>query len=341
MTIGIPRALIYWKQPYFWETFFEELGFKVLLSPSTNKEIVEMGVKVADPETCFSNKVYFGHLIWLDYSPPAVPKCDFIFVPRLKAVAEHSFISHSHFAWVTEEKLEYCPKFFGLPDLSKILVKTPILTETFDERKENFKKTLQRLGKKLKKNKEETKRAFETASLKEKELKQKEEKDFLEKIKSQKPKIVLISHPYNLYDEYVNLRMKEKLEKLGAEPIFVDEVPNPKSDRSPFLMGWVAQPFLKGCGEILNKSQIPNLNWPKFHWEFGNEIMEKIQRILSYNIAGVIEISSFGCGCDAVIKEFVEKTFKENKIPFLYLMIDEQAGEAGIQTRLEAFMDTI
>jgi len=326
MTIGIPRALVYWKRPHFWETFFEELGFKVLLSPSTNKEIVEMGVKVADPETCFSNKVYFGHLIWLDYSPPAVPKCDFIFVPRLKA---------------TEEKLEYCPKFFGLPDLGKILVKTPILTENFDERKEKFEKTLKRLGGKLNKNRGEIKKAQELAFLKEKEFKKKEKQEFSLKIQSKKPKIVLISHPYNLYDDYVNLRMKEKLEKLGAEPIFVDEVPNPKCDRSPFLMGWVAQPFLKGCGEILNKSQIPNLNWPKFHWEFGNEIMEKIQRILSYNIAGVIEISSFGCGCDAVIKEFVEKTFKENKIPFLYLMIDEQAGEAGIQTRLEAFMDTI
>lgn len=190
--------------------FFEELGFKVLLSPSTNKEIVEMGVKVADPETCFSNKVYWGHLLWLD------GKCDLIFVPRLKAVAEHSFISHPRFARVTEEKLEYCPKFFALPDLSEILVKTPILTETFDERKENFKKTLQRLGKKLKKNKEETKRAFETASLKEKELKQKEEKDFLEKIKSQKPKIVLISHP-NF--EEIDGRIYVNKEKLSAQQI--------------------------------------------------------------------------------------------------------------------------
>jgi len=66
MTIGIPRALIYWKRPYFWESFFENLGFEVLLSPKTNKEIVEEGVKISDPETCFSNKVYFGHLKWLE-----------------------------------------------------------------------------------------------------------------------------------------------------------------------------------------------------------------------------------------------------------------------------------
>jgi len=297
MTIGIPKALIYWKQPHFWEIFFEELGLKVLLSPSTNKEIVEMGVKMADPETCFSNKVYWGHLLWLD------GKCDLIFVPRLKT---------------NKEKLEYCPKFFGLPDLGKILVKTPILTENFDERKEKFEKTLERLGGKLNKNRGEIKKARGLAFLKGKESKEKEEEDFFKKIQSKKPKIILVSHPYNLYDDYVNLRMKEKLEKLGAEPIFIDEVPTGQ--------------------EIRNKKEEIG---QKFHWEFGKEIMERIKEVLKYDIAGVIEISSFGCGCDAVIKEFVEKEFKQNKIPFLYLMIDEQAGEAGIQTRLEAFLDTL
>ena len=297
MTIGIPRALIYWKQPHFWETFFEELGFKILLSPSTNKEIVEMGVKMADPETCFSQKVYWGHLLWLE------GKCDLIFVPRLKT---------------NEEKLEYCPKFFGIPDLAKILIKTPILTETFDERKEKFEKTLERLGKKLNKKREEAKKAAKTAFLNEKELKEKERKDFFEKINSKKSKIVLISHPYNLYDDYVNLRIKEKLEKLGAESIFIDEVPT-KEETSD------------------KKQEI----WPKFHWEFGKEIMEKIQEILKYKITGVIEISSFQCGCDAVLKEFVEKEFKTKKIPFLYLLIDEHTGEAGFQTRLEAFIDTL
>ena len=304
MTIGIPRALIYWKKPHFWETFFEELGFKVLLSPSTNKEIVEMGVKVADPETCFSNKVYWGHLLWLDSNPPAAPKCDYIFVPRLKA---------------NKEKLEYCPKFFGLPDLAKILVKTPILTETFDERKEKFEKTLEKLGKKLNKNKKEIKKAAGIASIKEKELKITEEQEFFKKIQFEKSKIVLISHPYNLYDDYVNLRMKEELEKLGAEPIFIDEAPI----------------------SINQQNQRKSASTIKFHWEFGKEIMEKIREILNYKISGAIEISSFACGCDAVIKEFVEKEFKQNKIPFLYLMIDEHTGEAGIQTRLEAFMDTI
>jgi len=312
MTIGIPKALVYWKQPQFWETFFENLGFKVLLSPPTNKEIVEMGVKASDPETCFSNKVYWGHLLWLDglqpsLHPPASagPKCDLIFVPRLKA---------------NEEKLEYCPKFFGIPDLAKILVKTPILTETFDERKEKFEKTLERLGRKLNKNKKDLEKAAKIAFLKEKELKEKQKEEFFKKIQSPKQKIILISHPYNLSDEFVNLRMKEKLEKLGAEVIFIGEVPTSENQRSNQHRSAVAI---------------------EFHWEFGKEIMEKIQEVLQYKITGAIEISSFQCGCDAVLKEFVEREFKQSKIPFLYLIVDEQTGEAGFQTRLEAFMDTI
>jgi predicted nucleotide-binding protein (sugar kinase/HSP70/actin superfamily) len=204
--------------------------------------------------------------------------------------------------------------------LAKILVKTPILTETFDPRKEKTEKTFERLGKKLKKNIREIKKALESSFLKEKELKEEETREFFEKIHSEKRKIILISHPYNLYDEYVNLRMKEKLEKLGAEPIFIDKVPVSLNQHN-------------------NRHQ--SAATIKFHWEFGKEIMEKIQEVLNYKINGVVEVSSFACGCDAVLKEFVEKEFKKAKIPFLYLLIDEHTGEAGFQTRLEAFMDTL
>lgn len=298
MIIGIPRALIYWKRPCFWKIFFENLDFKVLLSPLTNKEIIQKGAIVSDPETCFSNKVYWGHLLSLE------GKCNLIFVPRLKA---------------NKEKLEYCPKFFALPDLAKILVKTPILTETFDERREKFEKTLLKLGKKLRKNKKEVEIAKEIAFLEEKKSEEKKKEDFFKKIKSKKPKIVLVSHPYNLYDDYINLRIENKLEKLGAELIFIDEIPV----------------------SINQLNQHQSASGIQFHWEFGKEIMEKIDVILKYEIAGAIGISSFQCGCDAVLKEFVEKEFKKNKIPFLYLIIDEHTGEAGIQTRLEAFIDTL
>lgn len=299
MVIGIPRALFYWKRPYFWESFFKNLGFEVLLSPVTNKEIIEMGVKTADAETCFSVKVLYGHILFLD------DKVDFIFIPRLKK---------------NELGLEYCLKFFALPDQLSILIKTPIISPNLDLEKEDFKNILLKISKDLGKGREIAAKAIEKSFQEEKEKKEKFKNEYFKKINSRKKKIVLISHPYNLYDEYVNLRIRKKIEDLGGEVIFIDEIPTRVNPHS-----------------CLSES-FPNV---KLHWEFGHEILSQIKEILKVKIHGAIEISAFQCGCDAVLKEFVEEEFKKNKIPFLYILIDEHTGEAGLQTRLEAFFDTL
>ena len=142
----------------------------------------------------------------------------------------------------------------------------------------------------------------------------------------------MISHPYNLYDVYVNLRTKEKLEKLGIQPILIDEI---SIETDPRFTSF--QKSIKNKRKIKLKRSVE----VDFHWEFGKDIIEKIHEIFKYNIMGGIEISSFQCGCDAVIKEFIEEEFKIRKIPFLYIILDEHTGEAGLQTRLEAFIDTI
>lgn len=303
MTIGIPQALFYWKSPFvagghgghFWQTFFESLGFEVLLSPATNKEIIEKGVKAADTETCFSIKVLYGHILFLE------GKADFIFIPRLTKNALG---------------LEYCLKFFALPDQFSILIKTPLISPWLDLKRENFKNILLKIARDLGKERKIAKIAIEQSFQKEEEEKGKSEKEYLRKISSQKKKIVLISHPYNLYDEYVNLRIRKKIEDLGGEVIFIDEVPIRVNPHEP-------------------------ISTVKFHWEFGQEILSQVREIIKERVQGAIEISAFQCGCDAVLKEFVEQEFKKNKIPFLYLLIDEQTGEAGLQTRLEAFFDTL
>ena len=296
MTIGIPRSLFYWKKPYFWETFFEGLGLKVVLSPKTNKEIIEKGLKVADPEICFASKVFFGHIAWLGEQ-----NLDYIFVPRLKR---------------NELGLEFCPRFFGLPDLVTLFVKTQVVSPKIDLKTEKLEITLKKVGKEIIGNNKLVKKAIEKSLQVEKEVKAKNEKEFLDKISLKKRKIVLISHPYNLYDDYVNLGMENKLKKLGVEAIFVDKIS-----------------FSSGSDNSISRVS--------FHWEFGQEIIAQIKRILNEDISGAIEVSSFQCGCDAVLKEFIEKEFRLKKIPFLYILIDEHTSDAGLQTRIEAFVDTL
>lgn len=64
-----------------------------------------------------------------------------------------------------------------------------------------------------------------------------------------------------------------------------------------------------------------------------------ISAALVERLDGIIYVSSFGCGIDSVAIEIIKKDIKD--FPFLVLKIDEHTGEAGLDTRLEAFIDLI
>lgn len=47
LTVGIPRGLLYHRFETLWKTYFEELGIKIVVSPPTNREILEGGAALA------------------------------------------------------------------------------------------------------------------------------------------------------------------------------------------------------------------------------------------------------------------------------------------------------
>jgi predicted nucleotide-binding protein (sugar kinase/HSP70/actin superfamily) len=58
-------------------------------------------------------------------------------------------------------------------------------------------------------------------------------------------------------------------------------------------------------------------------------------------VTGVIHISSFNCGCDSIMVEFFRELLQEKQIPYLVLVMDEHAAQNGVETRLEAFVDSM
>ncbi|MGB9630089.1 MAG: acyl-CoA dehydratase activase-related protein, partial [Thermodesulfobacteriota bacterium] len=61
--IGIPRILYFYEMFPFWKAFFTELGYRVILSDPTNKELIRRGVENVVAETCFPIKVSHGHVL--------------------------------------------------------------------------------------------------------------------------------------------------------------------------------------------------------------------------------------------------------------------------------------
>ena len=61
--IGIPRVLNMYENYPFWFTFFTELGFRVVLSDRSSKDIYEKGItSIASETACYPAKIAHGHI---------------------------------------------------------------------------------------------------------------------------------------------------------------------------------------------------------------------------------------------------------------------------------------
>ncbi len=315
--VGIPRALLYYRLYPLWKTFFNSLGIEVVVSGKTTKTILKEGLKYAPSEACLSIKVAFGHVEEL------ISKVDYLFLPRLVSLERGTYI---------------CPKFMGFPDMIRSAFDNlPLLIDTsFNLRRRpgNLFGPMYRIGRVFKKSFFVIYRAYKKALEEEsKYLLSLRKGNLLPEIlsnweerrtfKPSNPKgnlrIALVGHPYNLYDFFVNLDIIKKLQNLGIK---------------------VITPEMVAPSQIKRETdKIPQ----KIYWGLGREIVGASFYLLkSKSIDGLIHLGSFGCGPDSFLKELiVDKVRKYSEIAYLSLILDEYTGEAGMVTRLEAFIDLI
>ena len=77
ITIGIPKAFLYYRYHVLWETFFKNLDCNIVVSNNTTKETIELGKTYSIDESCLSSKIYLGHVASL------INKCDYLLIPRV------------------------------------------------------------------------------------------------------------------------------------------------------------------------------------------------------------------------------------------------------------------
>ena len=65
-TVGIARVLNMYENFPLWAVFFKKLGYRVVLSPDSNRSIYEMGIESIPSESeCYPAKLAHGHVQWL------------------------------------------------------------------------------------------------------------------------------------------------------------------------------------------------------------------------------------------------------------------------------------
>ncbi|MDD4316034.1 MAG: acyl-CoA dehydratase activase-related protein [Clostridia bacterium] len=308
--IGIPRALLYYDYYPLWHTFFENVGAEIVLSDRTNNKILNDGVKYCINEACLPVKLFHGHIVNL------IGKADCLFVPRMKSVARNEYI---------------CPKFTGLPDMIRSSVPNlpPIIDCEVNLRKSNaqLKEAFFEAGSFFTEDKARIWTAAQIAmEANDRYRKQVEGGRLPAQILENRQvpdndglRIAVIGHIYNLYDDYINRGLLGKLYENGAR-VFTPEL----------IQGGIVD----GNAAKLDK---------KVFWSFARRLMGAAMHFAEQkNVDGVIYLMSFGCGIDSFIAELCERRLRrQTDIPFYLIVLDEHSGEAGINTRLEAFIDML
>jgi len=312
--IGIPRALMFYRYFPFWKIFFEGLGWSV----KTSEGVRQKEKIVYFEDSCLPMKLLVTHAVQLR------EKVDYLFVPRLVSI-HRSFIM--------------CPKFRGAPDIVRLATerKVSVIDETIDLRKGgvSFFQSFLKIGKKLGASKQESKNAFREAE----DSFSRSRKGWMDRInrlptgqlfevniptpsegRNFPLRVAFIGHPYNLFDVDISKGLLSLAKGLGMEIVTSDILSEKEIDR-----------------EVSNLSK-------EIYWSSGREIVGSLFHFLSGGVDGVVFLTSFKCGIDALLQEFIKRRLKVlggPSLPLLILSLDEHTSREGLMTRLEAFRDVI
>lgn len=319
MQIGIPRAMSYYNYFPFWYGFFEGLGIKVVLSDKTTKQTMSDGSALVVSETCLPIKVYVGHI--LNLLDKGIDK---IFIPSIQSI---------------DHKIYNCSKIRGLPDLIKNVVKRKftIIDATLDKSEKNrglysfLKEAVAPFGitdeKRIKEASKEGWKVLNNFKIMlnsgipfEKALNyaKKGQVVIVNNQKSYPISVAVLAHSYNLFDDRISMKIFDKLEKLDVKSFTAEQLSIEQLKEGICAMD------------------------SKLYWANEYEMTGAAGHYLQdNNIDGIITINAFGCGPDSIMVERISRAARKFNKPILNLSVDEQTGEAGFITRIEAFTDML
>ncbi len=325
MRVGLPRVPSFYYYFPFYKAFFETLGATVVPSGQTSRRTIEQLHLCPTDEPCIAVKLAFPHTAAL-----LGRNCDFICVPSLVSSPHGSF---------------YCPKHIGLPYMLRNglegLKEGLLLTPRIDWRGGRGRGLLDFvcLAKRLGATDRLARQAVRSA-WNEQEMFQRciveggitfpeglEQRCGLKRTQRKQPynprarynpglRVGVASHSYLLYD-YVGHNLVDRLREHAT--VLVPEM----------------------IAEAALIRELSALGFGRDLWCFEQTILgAALFWLRRKQVDCLILLGSFECGPEAIIETYLKKAAAEHGVPLLLLTVDEQTGEAGLVTRMEAFLDT-
>ncbi len=121
---------------------------------------------------------------------------------------------------------------------------------------------------------------------------------------------LVLGKPYNTWDRFLNLSLTSKLASKGFTVLLVQQLEN------------LAEEELEEKFDAVT-------------WHFSRRMLKGALWAARKNNVFPVVVTNFGCGPDSFVLEFIKEIFSDK--PLLILEIDEHRGDAGMETRIEAF----
>ena len=309
--IGIPRVLNMYENYPLWFTFFTELKFQVVLSARSNKAIYEMGLESIPSESvCYPGKIVHGAIEWL--LKRGVKN---IFYPCIPYESKEDKTANNHYN---------CPIVTSYPEVIKNNIE--VFRHSTDVRYMNpflpifDKKALKArlfevLAGMFSISKREIEHAVDVAWAEQERFRSDVKTAGINTLKELHKKnirgIVLAGRPYHI-DPELNHGIPELLTGLGLAVFTEDSLAH---------LGKVQRPL-----RVVDQ------------WVYHNRLYRAAEFVSRTKNLELIQLTSFGCGLDAVTADQVSEILARHDKMYTLLKIDEGANLGAIRIRVRSLL---
>jgi len=309
-TVGIPRVLNMYENYPFWHTFFTRLGYRVVLSPSSNRKIYELGIESIPSESeCYPAKLAHGHVTWLINQG-----VDFIFYPALFYERDEVEGAHNHYNCpivtsyseniknnveeISSGQMKLRNPFMSFRDIDTV---TQALLREFSELPAGEVRTA-------------AKAAWEELANARKDIQKKGEETLGYLAKTGKRGIVLAGRPYHI-DPEINHGIPELITSFDMAVLTEDSISHLGHPERPLIVSdqWMYHSRLYAAASYVKK--VENLD--------------------------LIQLNSFGCGLDAVTTDQVNDILSGSDKIYTCLKIDEVNNLGAARIRVRSLLSAI
>ncbi len=308
--MGIPRVLNMYENYPFWHTFFTKLGYRVVLSPVSNRKIYELGIESIPSESeCYPAKLAHGHISWLISQKP-----DFIFYPALFYERDEMEGANNHYNCpiVTSyseniknnvEEIGRGDMVFRNPFLSFGSLKTAsdALVKEFKELPAGEVREAARLG-------------WEELAAARLAMQKKGEETLSYLEKEGKRGIVLAGRPYHI-DPEIHHGIPELIASYGFAVLTEDSISHLAKPERPLIVS--------------------------DQWMYHSRLYAAASYVKTVENLDLIQLNSFGCGLDAVTTDQVGDILTGSDKIYTCLKIDEVNNLGAAKIRIRSLISAI